>query len=360
MPPVYLSSTYVQEEPAKLKGYDYSRTCNPTRTALERNLAALENGAHGLCFSSGMASINTVLNLLDAGDHVLAGNDLYGGTYRLCTTLYAKYGIDFTFTDLSDLDAVGEELRDNTRLVMIESPSNPLLKLCDIEAVSSICHDRDILVMVDNTFATPYLQSPLALGADIVSHSTTKYLGGHSDVVGGALIVNDAELHERLAHYQNSVGGTPGPLDCFLVLRGTKTLHLRMERHCQNARAIAQTLSEHPRVAAVHYPGLASHPQHTLARKQMRAPGGMVSFEVDASVEQAKKVASSFRIFSLAESLGGVESLIDHPASMTHASIPREERIAAGFRDGLLRLSVGVEAEEDLIADIAGALAVLD
>ena len=360
MPPVYLSSTYVQEEPAKLKGYDYSRTCNPTRTALERNLAALENGAHGLCFSSGMASINTVLNLLDAGDHVLAGNDLYGGTYRLCTTLYAKYGIDFTFTDLSDLDAVGEELRDNTRLVMIESPSNPLLKLCDIEAVSSICHDRDILVMVDNTFATPYLQSPLALGADIVSHSTTKYLGGHSDVVGGALIVNDAELHERLAHYQNSVGGTPGPLDCFLVLRGTKTLHLRMERHCQNARAIAQALSEPPRVAAVHYPGLASHPQHTLARKQMRAPGGMVSFEVDASVEQAKKVASSFRIFSLAESLGGVESLIDHPASMTHASIPREERIAAGFRDGLLRLSVGVEAEEDLIADIAGALAVLD
>lgn len=360
MPPVYLSSTYVQEEPAKLKGYDYSRTCNPTRTALERNLAALENGAHGLCFSSGMASINTVLNLLDAGDHVLAGNDLYGGTYRLCTTLYAKYGIDFTFTDLADLDAVGDELRDNTRLVMIESPSNPLLKLCDIEAVSSICHDRDILVMVDNTFATPYLQSPLALGADIVSHSTTKYLGGHSDVVGGALIVNDPELHERLAHYQNSVGGTPGPLDCFLVLRGTKTLHLRMERHCQNARAIAQTLSEHPRVAAVHYPGLASHPQHTLARKQMRAPGGMVSFEVDASVEQAKKVASSFRIFSLAESLGGVESLIDHPASMTHASIPREERIAAGFRDGLLRLSVGVEAEEDLIADIAGALAVLD
>lgn len=360
MPPVYLSSTYVQEEPAKLKGYDYSRTCNPTRTALERNLAALENGAHGLCFSSGMASINTVLNLLDTGDHVLAGNDLYGGTYRLCTTLYAKYGIDFTFTDLADLDAVRDELRDNTRLVMIESPSNPLLKLCDIEAVSSICHNRDILVMVDNTFATPYLQSPLTLGADIVSHSTTKYLGGHSDVVGGALIVNDAELHKRLAHYQNSVGGTPGPLDCFLVLRGTKTLHLRMERHCQNARAIAQTLSEHPRVATVHYPGLASHPQHTLARKQMRAPGGMVSFEVDADVEQAKKIASSFGIFSLAESLGGVESLIDHPASMTHASIPREERIAAGFRDGLLRLSVGVEAEEDLIADIEGALAVLD
>jgi cystathionine beta-lyase/cystathionine gamma-synthase len=359
MPPVYLSSTYVQEAPAVLKGYDYSRTCNPTRTALEENLAALEGGRHGLCFSSGMAAINTVLNLLKAGDHVVASNDLYGGTYRLCNTLYAKLGIAFDFVDLSDLDVVTAALRPETRLVMMETPTNPLLKLCDIAAIAELCKSRGILTMADNTFATPFLQNPLGLGADIVAHSTTKYLGGHSDVIGGALVVDDAELRDRLAHFQNTVGGTPGPLDCFLVLRGTKTLHVRMERHCQNAERIAAALEAHGKVSRVHYPGLPSHPQHELAARQMRAPGGMVSFELDASVEEAKRVASSFRVFALAESLGGVESLVDHPASMTHASIPKAEREAAGFRDGLIRLSVGIEDVDDLIADLEQAIGAL-
>ena len=356
MPPVYLTSTYVQEAPAVLKGFDYSRTCNPTRSALEANLAALEGGRHGMCFSSGMGAINTVLNLLSKGDHVIAGDDLYGGTYRLCTTLYAKLGIDFTFVNLSDLDAVRDAFTDRTKLLMMESPSNPLLKLCDIAAISAMCRERGVLSMADNAFATPYLQSPLELGADIAMHSTTKYVGGHSDVVGGALIVNDDKLHADLAHFQNTVGATPGPLDCFLLLRGTKTLHVRMERHCENAAKIARALEEHPKVSHVHYPGLPSHPQHELAKQQMRAPGGMVSFELDASLEVAKTVASSFRIFALAESLGGVESLIDHPASMTHAAIPQEERIAAGFRDGLLRLSVGIEDADDLLEDLHAAL----
>jgi len=360
MPPVYLSSTYVQEEPAVLKGYDYSRTCNPTRTALERNLAALERGRFGMCFSSGMASINTVLNLLEKGDHVVAGNDLYGGTYRLCTTLYQKLGVEFDFVELADLDVVRNALRPNTRLLMMESPSNPLLKLCDIAAIAEMCRANGVLTMCDNTFATPYLQTPLDLGVDIVSHSTTKYLGGHSDVIGGALVVNDEDLHQRLAHFQNTVGGVPGALDCFLVLRGTKTLHVRMERHCQNAAAIAAALDAHPRVSHVHYPGLTSHPQYELAERQMRAPGGMVSFEVDASVDDAKKVASAFELCALAESLGGVESLVDHPATMTHAAIPPEERAAAGFRDGLIRLSVGIEDLPDLMADLHSALAALD
>ncbi len=359
MPPVYLTSTYVQEEPAVLKGYDYSRTCNPTRTALERNLAALEQGVHGLCFSSGMAAINTALNLLEAGDHVVAGNDLYGGTYRLCRTLYEKFGVSFDFVELSDLDAVRGALTSKTRLVMMETPSNPLLKLCDIAAIAEMCRAKGIMTMCDNTFATPYLQNPLTLGVDIVTHSTTKYLGGHSDVVGGTLIVNDDELRDKLAHFQNTVGGTPGPLDCFLVLRGTKTLHVRMQRHCENASRIAAMLAEHPKVAVVHYPGLPSHPQHELATRQMRAPGGMVSFELDASVEDAKRVASSFQIFALAESLGGVESLVDHPATMTHASIPQAEREAAGFRDGLIRLSVGIEDIDDLTADLERAIAAL-
>lgn len=356
MPPVYLTSTYVQEAPAQLKGYDYSRTCNPTRTALERNIAALEGGKFGLGFSSGMAAINTVINLLKSGDHVVASNDLYGGTYRLCNTLYAKLGIEFDFVELSNLDAVKAAIRPETRLLMMETPTNPLLKLCDIAAISELCRAKNILTMCDNTFATPYLQQPLALGADIVAHSTTKYLGGHSDVVGGALVVDDEELKDKLAHFQNTVGGTPGPLDCFLVLRGTKTLHVRMQRHCENAARIAQLLAEHPRVSHVHYPGLPSHPQHELASRQMRAPGGMVSFELDASVEQAMQVASRFEVFALAESLGGVESLVDHPASMTHAAIPQEEREAAGFRDGLIRLSVGIEDVDDLVADVERAI----
>ena len=357
MTPVYLTSTYVQSEPAVTKGYDYSRSGNPTRTAMERNLAALEGGGWGLGFSSGMAAITCVLNLLERGDHVVAGNDLYGGTYRVLTTVHRKFGIEPTFVDLSDLRAFEAALRPNTRVVMLESPTNPLLRVYDLAAIAAICSPRGIMTLADNTIASPYLQTPLALGCDLVVHSSTKYLGGHSDVVGGVLIGNDDELHARLMHFQNSVGGTPGPMDCFLVLRGTKTLHVRMERHCDNAEAIAQWLVQHPRVARVHYPGLETHPQYALAKRQMRRAGGMISFELDASVEQAKQVAASFRVFSLAESLGGVESLVDHPASMTHASIPAAERQAAGLSDGLTRLSVGIEDAADLISDLQQALA---
>jgi cystathionine gamma-lyase len=359
MTPVFMTSTYVQEAPAKTKGYDYSRSHNPTRTALEQNLAALEGGAHGLAFASGMAAIHCVLNLLQAGDHVIAGNDLYGGTYRLLRTLYAKFGLEATFVDLTDLAQLDSAFRPTTKLVLLETPTNPLLRCCDLAAIARICKARGVLSLADNTFATPFLQQPLALGCDIVAHSTTKYLGGHSDVVGGALIANDPELHRRLAHFQNSCGGTPGPMDCFLVLRGTKTLHVRMERHCDNALAVAKWLATHPRVARVIYPGLPSHPNHDLARRQMKSGGGMVSVELKATVEQATKVCSSFHVFSLAESLGGVESLVDHPASMTHASIPAAERRRAGLDDGLIRLSVGIESAEDLIADLDRALGVL-
>ena len=359
MTPVYMTSTYVQEAPGVLKGYDYSRTRNPTRTALEGNLAALEGGRHGLCFASGMAAINTVLNLLKAGDHVVAGNDLYGGSYRICTTLYAKFGVTFSFVDMADLAAVEASIGPTTRLVMTETPSNPLLRLADLSALAKLCKARGILSMCDNTFATPYLQTPLALGIDIVAHSTTKYLGGHSDVVGGALIVNDDELAAQLAHFQNTVGGTPGPMDCFLVLRGTKTLHVRMDRHATSALQIARDLEAHPRVKRVWYPGLPSHAQYELAGAQMRNGGGMVSFELDASVADAKRVASSFRLFALAESLGGVESLVDHPATMTHGSIPPAERKKAGFEDGLIRLSVGLEDLDDLRQDLVDAIAIL-
>lgn len=357
MTPVYLTSTYVQAAPAVTKGYDYSRSHNPTRTAMERNIAALEGGAWGLGFSSGMAAIHCALNLLQQGDHVIAGNDLYGGTYRILTTVHKKFGVEPTFCDLSDLAAFERALRPTTRLVLLESPTNPLLRIYDLAAIAAICRRRGIRTLADNTFASPYLQQPLALGCDLVVHSSTKYLGGHSDVVGGVLVGNDAELHKQAMHFQNSVGGTPGPLDCFLVLRGTKTLHLRMEQHAKNAMAVARMLSGHKLVERVHYPGLPSHPQHALASKQMRNGGGMVSVELKATVEQGKKVASSFRVFSLAESLGGVESLVDHPASMTHASIPAAERHRAGLSDGLIRLSVGVEDEADLLADLDQALA---
>ena len=359
MTPVYMTSTYVQESPGKLKGYDYSRTCNPTRSALQANIASLEDGAHGLCFSSGMAAINTVLNLLKSGDHVISSNDLYGGTYRICTTLYEKFGVDFSFLDLTDLSTVEKAISPNTRMLLTESPSNPLLRLTDLRALAELCKRHDILSVCDNTFATPYLQRPLKLGIDIVVHSTTKYLGGHSDVVGGAIVVDDDKLRGELAHFQNTVGGTPGPMDCFLTMRGTKTLHVRMERHASNAMAIAGALEAHPRVSQVYYPGLPSHSQFELAKEQMRNGGGMVSFELDASVEDAKRVASSFRLFALAESLGGVESLVDHPASMTHGSIPREERIRAGFQDGLIRLSVGIEEIEDLLTDLDQGIAIL-
>ena len=356
MTPVYLTSTYVQEAPAKTKGYDYSRSHNPTRTALEQNLAALEGGKHGLAFASGMAGIHCVLNLFQQGDHVIAGNDLYGGTYRLLQTLYRKFGLETTFVDLTDLRQYEAAFRPNTKLVMLESPTNPLLRCCDLEAIAGIARRRGVMTLADNTFATPYLQNPLRLGCDVVVHSTTKYLGGHSDVVGGALITNELELHQRLMHFQNTCGGTPGPLDCFLVLRGTKTLHVRMDRHCDNAERIAEWLAGHPQVANVIYPGLPSHPHHALAQKQMRRAGGMISVVLKKSVEEAKAVCSRFRVFSLAESLGGVESLVDHPASMTHASIPAEERRRAGLEDGLIRLSVGIEDAVDLIADLEQAI----
>jgi len=360
MTPVYMTSTYAQESPGEIKGYDYSRTCNPTRSALEDNLAALEDGSHGLCFSSGMAAINTILNLLQSGDHVISGNDLYGGSYRLFRTLYEKFGLEFDFVDMSDLSKVEAAIRPSTRLIMIETPSNPLLRLCDIQKLTELAHRHGILTACDNTFATPFNQTPLKLGCDIVVHSTTKYIGGHSDVIGGAIVVRDDELHEKLAHFQNTVGGTPGPMDCFLLLRGTKTLHLRMERHAENALEIAKALESHPRVKNLFYPGLPSHPQYGLATQQMHTGGGMLSFELDASVEQAKQVAASFELFTLAESLGGVESLVDHPVSMTHGAIPREERIKAGFHDGLLRLSVGIEDVGDLLTDVHRAIATLD
>jgi cystathionine beta-lyase/cystathionine gamma-synthase len=356
MTPVYMTSTYVQSSPGVNKGFDYSRTINPTRVALEGNLAGLEGGKHGLAFSSGMGASNTVLDLLSSGDHVVAGNDLYGGSYRIMRRVFERFGLTFTFVDTTDVAKTREAFRANTKLLWIETPSNPLLRVTHIAACADIAKELGALTLVDNTFATPYLQQPLSLGADIVLHSTTKYLGGHSDVVGGALVVNDDKLHERLRFLQNAVGAVPGPMDCFLVLRGTKTLHLRMERHCANARKIAEFLSSHPAVTKVFFPGLTSHPQHALAAKQMRASGGMVSFEVRGGLEASRKVAERVRLFALAESLGGVESLLDHPAIMTHASIPAAERHAAGLADGLLRLSVGVEDAEDLLADLKQAL----
>jgi cystathionine beta-lyase/cystathionine gamma-synthase len=356
MTPVYMTSTYVQEEPAVTKGYDYSRSGNPTRAALEGNLAGLEGGKHGLGFASGMAAITCVMNLLESGDHVIAGNDLYGGTYRLLKTVYAKFGVESTLIDMTDLSQLEAAFRPNTKLVMLETPTNPLLRCCDLEAVATISRQKGAMTMADNTFATPYLQQPLALGCDVVIHSTTKYLGGHSDVVGGATICNDDELQQRLMHFQNSCGGTPGPMDSFLTLRGTKTLHVRMDRHCDNAERVVDHLARHDKVERVIYPGAADHPQHAVAAKQMKRFGGMVSVELKASLGQARKMMSSFEVFSLAESLGGVESLVDHPASMTHASIPSEERAAVGLQDGLIRLSVGIEDSDDLIADLDQAI----
>jgi len=358
MTPVYMTSTYAQTSPGNpVGGYEYSRTHNPTRTALEENLASLEGGTFGLCFSSGLAATSALLGRFVPGDHIVAGNDLYGGTYRIFTQVYERYGIQFTFADTTDPDAVRAAMTDATRMVYVESPSNPLLRLSDIASMAEIAHKADALLTVDNTFATPYLQTPLTLGADIVLHSLTKYLGGHSDVVGGALICKSDELREELAFYQNSCGGTPGPLDSFLVLRGTKTLALRMERHCSNALTIARHLEAHPSVDRVHYPGLPSHPQHALCEKQMLLGGGMVSFELSGGVQAGETFASSTQLFTLAESLGGVESLVETPPSMTHASIPPEVRRAAGLEDGLVRLSVGVEHVDDLIADVDAALA---
>jgi cystathionine beta-lyase/cystathionine gamma-synthase len=357
MTPVYLTSTYVQEAPGVHHGYEYARVSNPTRTALEQNLAALEGAAHGVAFASGVAATDAILKTLRPGDHVVSTNDLYGGTFRLMTQVFAPFGLAFTFLDLSDPGAVEAALRPETKLLWIETPTNPLLRIFDIARLAEIARARGVAVAVDNTFASPYLQQPLALGADLVMHSTTKYLGGHSDVVGGAVLTSDDGWAERLRFLVKSAGAAPGPMDCFLLLRGTKTLHLRMERHCANAAAVARFLREHPAVADVRWPGFEDHPGHDVARRQMRGFGGMVSFTLkDDAAETADRVMAATRVFSLAESLGGVESLISHPATMTHASIPAETRRAAGLTDSLIRLSVGVEDEADLLADLDQAL----
>ncbi len=356
MTPIYCTSTYVQEYPAVLKdGYDYSRGKNPTRTALQENLAALEGGRHGLCFSSGLAALHALLSTLSPGDRVVCGNDLYGGSFRLFRRVFEPYGLRFDVVDTSDLASVERALARPCRLVWLETPTNPMLRITDLAAVSRLAHAAGALVGCDNTFASPYLQQPLRLGCDVVLHSATKYLGGHSDVVLGALVLNDDALAERLAFLQLAVGAVPGPLDCFLVLRGTKTLHLRMARHCSNALEIARFLARHPAVARVHYPGLPEHLGHELAKRQMSGFGGMVSFVLRGSVEDGMAFTARTRLFALAESLGGVESLIEHPPSMTHASIPVEQRRAQGLEDGLIRLSVGVEDVADLIDDLGQA-----
>jgi len=358
MTPIYQTSTYVQASPGNHKGYAYARGKNPTRTQLEANLAALENAAHGLCFASGMGAIDAVIKLLLPGDEVITGDDIYGGSYRMFSKIYEPYGIKFHYIDLYDAENVKANLNDKTKLIWAETPTNPTMKIVDIAALAAIAKSAKVLFAVDNTFASPYLQNPLDLGADLVMHSATKYLGGHSDVVMGALCTNDSTLHERLAFILNSCGANPGPQDCFLVLRGVKTLHLRMKAHCENGAAVAHYLKNHPKVGKVNWPGFPEHPGHDIAKRQMRDFGGMISFTLASDdFDAAMKLASSMHIFSLAESLGGVESLIGHPASMTHASIPREKRLAAGVEDGLLRLSVGVEDIEDILADLEQALA---
>lgn len=360
MTPIYQTSTYVQASPAKHKGYAYARGANPTRNALQKNIAALENGKFGLCFSSGMGATDAVIKLLSPGDEVITSNDLYGGSYRMFTKVFERFGIKFHFIDLTNADNILTVVNSKTKLLWLETPSNPLMRIIDIQACTALAKKHNALVAVDNTFASPYLQNPLDLGADIVMHSVTKYLGGHSDVIMGALVMNNEKLYQDLAFIANSCGAVPGPQDSFLVLRGIKTLHLRMERHCQNGRKIAEFLKAHPKVGKVYWPGFAEHPNHAIAKKQMRDFGGMISFTLkDDRIEQATKLMENVSVFSLAESLGGVESLINHPASMTHASIPKEERIKNGLSDTLIRLSVGIEDIEDLTADLSQALSTL-
>ncbi len=357
MTPIYQTSTYVQDGPGQHKGYAYSRTHNPTRTALQDSLAAIENGNHGLCFGSGLAAADAVIKLLQPGDEVIVSNDLYGGTYRIMKNVFGPYGIKFHFVSMQDAANISNYVNENTRMIWIETPTNPLLSIIDIAACSEIAKKNNLILVCDNTFASPYLQNPIDFGADIVLHSATKYLGGHSDVVLGALVVNSSELKDRLAAIQNSCGAVPGPHDCWLVLRGIKTLHLRMQRHCENGAAIAAYLGTHPKVAKVLWTGLETHPNHDIAKKQMRGFGGMVSFALKSGSEaDALDIISKTKLFALAESLGGVESLIGHPATMTHAAIPREERIKNGLDDSLIRLSVGVEAAEDLIEDLKVAI----
>ncbi|MFB6111372.1 MAG: cystathionine gamma-synthase [Halobacteriaceae archaeon] len=356
MTPIHANSTYEQDAPGADRGYEYSRTGNPTRTDLEANLASLEGGDYGRAFSSGMGAINTVCNLLSAGDHVIAGDDVYGGTHRLFTQVYEDYDLSFSFVDTTDPGEVAAAIRPETALIWVETPTNPLMQINDIAGLADLADEHDALCAVDNTFATPYLQRPLEHGADIVCHSLTKYLGGHSDLVAGALVTDDAELDEQFGFYQNAVGATPSPFECFLTLRGTKTLGPRMDRHCENARRLATHLQDHPDIERVYYPGLTDHPDHDLAATQMDDFGGMLSFELDGSLEEASELVAATSVFTLAESLGGVESLIEQPAAMTHAAIPRDERLAAGLTDGLIRASVGIEAYEDLRDDLDTAI----
>src|SRR5512140_3754053 len=357
MTPVYLTSTYVQDGPGVHKGFEYSRTHNPTRFALQDCLAALEGGRHGFAFASGLAATDAILHLCDAGDHVVASDDVYGGTFRIFDKVFRRAGIEFSYVDMTDPANVERALRPRTRLVWIESPTNPMLKIVDLAAVAALARARGATTVVDNTFATPYFQRPLEHGIDVVTHSTTKYLNGHSDVVGGAVMTNDAALHDRLRFLQNAVGGVPGPMDAFLVLRGLKTLHVRMARHAENAMRVARHLEGHRDVERVIYPGLESHPQHALAARQMSGFGGMLAFVLRGGLDAARAFLRSVRIFACAESLGGVESLIEHPAIMTHASVPPETRARLGIADGLIRVSCGIEDAGDLIADLEQALA---
>lgn len=357
MPPIYQTSTYAQSTPGGHKGYEYSRTHNPTRDALEKSFASIENGRYGLAFGSGLAAIDAVLKLLKPGDEVISTNDLYGGTYRLFTRVFENFGIKFHFTGLQDVSNLEEFINENTKLIWVETPTNPMMNIIDIRAVSVIAKKHELLLAVDNTFATPYLQQPLDLGADIVMHSATKYLGGHSDVIMGALVVNDKNIADKLYFIQNASGAVCGPQDSFLVLRGIKTLHLRMQRHCENGEKIAHFLKENPKIEKVYWPGFEDHPSHNVAKSQMIGFGGMISFVTkDSNYEDAIRIVENLRIFTLAESLGGVESLAGHPASMTHASIPKEEREKTGVVDALIRLSVGIEDVEDLIDDLKQAI----
>jgi cystathionine beta-lyase/cystathionine gamma-synthase len=360
MTPIYQTSTYVQDAPNVNKGYDYARVANPTRTALEGNLAALENASDAICFSAGVAATDAVIKSLRPGDRVIASNDLYGGSFRLFKQVYEKFGIAFDIIDLTHTDALKSALQTPARLLWFETPSNPLLRIIDLKAVCDLAHEAGAEVAVDNTFATPFLQRPIDHGVDLVMHSTTKYIGGHSDVVGGVVCTNNQKWVEDLRFQIKTTGGIPGPMDCFLLLRGTKTLHVRMERHCRNARAVASFLVDHPLVERVYYPGLQTHPGHEIARRQMDDFGGMLSFTLKGdSMDDALAVLSGTKIFSLAESLGGVESLIDHPATMTHASVPKADRLKSGLKETLIRLSVGIEDEADLIADLTNALSLV-
>ena len=360
MTPIYQTSTYVQSAPGVNKGFEYARSQNPTRKALEEALAIIENGKYGLAFSSGVAATDAVIKLLQPGDEIITGNDLYGGTYRLFTKVFEKFGIIFHYVDMTNVENVRSYINKNTKLLWVETPTNPLINIVDLAAMSAIAKQHKLLLCVDNTFASPYLQLPLELGADIVMHSSTKYLGGHSDVIQGALVMNDTELREKLYFIQKSCGAVPGPMDCFLVLRGIKTLHIRMQRHCENGEKIAHYLRNHSKVGKVYWCGFEDHAGYCIAKKQMSGFGGMLSFTLkNESMETAIKLMSSTKLFALAESLGGVESLINHPASMTHASIPREERIKNGLSDSLIRLSVGIEDAEDLILDLEQGLSLI-